>query len=149
MIFPYIRIGGLIPVLLPLVSTGVAVFEGRRAGGITGLVSGILCDISFNQPAGAFTVLLTISGLVIGVLADTTITRGFVAFVFSSAAVLVICSFVQMFPLMYFGNIPPHQLLPTALWELIYSLIFTFPIWFFVRALGKRAQRVSPSGRPL
>ena len=149
MIFPYLRINGLAPLLLPLVSTGVAVYEGRSAGGVAGLFAGILCDVSFNDPVGVFTLLLTLLGLLVGTLADTVITRGFATFLLSCAAVLVFSALIQMFPLVFFERIPPQNLMATALWQTIYSLIFAFPIWFFARALGKRAQRVSPSGRPL
>jgi len=149
MVFPYLRLAGLAPLLLPIVSTGVAVYEGRYAGGIMGLFAGILCDISFLQPTGVFTVLLTITGLLIGTLADTVITRGFVTFFLSCIAVLSVSALIQMFPLVFFAGVPPRLLWGTALWQTVYSLIFAIPIWFPVRSLGKRAQRVSPSGRPL
>ena len=148
-IFPYMRLGGLVPLLLPVASTGIALYEGRYIGGIYGLVTGILCDISFNQPAGVFTVLLTLTGLIVGTLADTVILRGFVTYYISCAAVLVLTAFVQMFPLIVLPtyNIPAYVLLPTAIRQTVYSLILAFPIWFFVRALGTWTDRVSPSGR--
>lgn len=149
MIFPYLRLAGLAPLLLPIASTGVAVYEGRVAGGIMGLFAGIFCDVSFNEPAGVFTVLLTFAGLLIGTLADTVIARGFATYFLSCIAVLAISAFVQMFPIVFFEGVPPQQLMMTALWQTVYSLIYAIPIWFFVRALGMRAQRVSPSGRPL
>jgi len=149
MIFPYLRLAGLAPLLLPIVSTGVAVYEGRYVGGITGIFAGILCDVSFHQPAGVFTVLLTLMGLLVGTLADTVITRSFATFFLSCATVLVISVLVQMFPLVFLEGVLPRFLWTTALWQTIYSLVFSLPIWFSVRALGKRAQRVSPSGRPL
>jgi len=149
MIFPYLRLAGLAPLLLPIVSTGVAIYEGRYAGGITGLFAGILCDVSFHQPTGVFTVLLTLMGLLIGTLADTVITRGFITYYLSCVAVLVFSALVQMFPLVFLEGVPLRLLWMTALWQTLYSLIFALPIWFSVRALGKRAQRVSPSGRPL
>jgi len=149
MIFPYLRLAGLAPLLLPIASTGVAVYEGRVAGGVMGIFSGIFCDVSFNEPTGVFTVLLTFTGLFIGTLADTVITRGFATYFLSCVAVLSISAFVQMFPIMFFEGVPPAQLMATALWQTVYSLIFSIPIWFSVRALGLRAQRVSPAGRPL
>ena len=147
--FPYLKFFGLVPLLLPIVGTGVAVYQGRVAGGIVGVFAGILCDVSFNQPAGLFTVLLTFTGLFVGVLADTVIARGLATYYISCVAVLVLSAFAQMLPLMVFENVPPTPLLALGLRQTAYSLIFAFPIWFFVRALGKRAQRVSPSGRPL
>ena len=149
MIFPYLRLAGLTPLLMPIISTGVAVCEGRDAGGIMGLFAGIFCDVSLNEPVGLFTVLLTILGLIVGTLADTIITRGFASFFLSCVAVLTISALVQMFPYIFLRNIPLQPLVSTAFQQTVYSLLFTLPIWFFVRALGKRAQRVSPSGRPL
>jgi len=148
MIFPYLRLTGLNPLLLPILGTGVAIYEGRDAGGVMGIFAGIFCDISFNDAVGVFTVLLTITGLIIGALADTIITRSFATFFVSCAAVLAISAIVQMVPLVFVQNVSLQALLSTAFRQTIYSLLFTLPIWFFVRALGKRAQRVSPSGRP-
>jgi len=149
MIFPYLRLAGLAPLLLPVVSTGVAVYEGRFAGGITGIFAGILCDVSFNEPVGLFTVLLAFSGLLIGALADTVVTRSFATFFLSCIVVLAISALAQMFPLVFFEGVPPRVLWATALWQTVYSLILAIPIWFFVQALGKRAQRISPPGKPL
>ena len=145
MIFPYLKFFGLVPLLLPLVSTGAAVYQGRVAGGVVGIFAGILCDVTFNEPVGMFTVLLTFTGLFIGVLADTVMARGAATYYISCALVLIISAFAQMFTLMFFENVSSRPLLVMALRQTVYSLIFAFPIWFFVRALGKRAQRVSPS----
>jgi len=149
MIFPYIRLYGFAPLLLPIVSTGVAVCEGRDTGGLVGMIAGILCDVSLGDPVGVFTVLLTVTGIIIGTLADTIVTRGFATFLLASAAVLAVSAFVQMFPLLVFADVPAQPLIATAIRQSVYSILFTFPLWFFVRALGVRAQRVSPSGRPL
>ena len=144
-----LKLFGLVPLLLPIVCTGVAVYQGSAAGGIGGIFAGILCDISFNQPAGLFTVLLTFSGLFVGALADTVIARGLATYFISCVVVLAVSAFAQMFTLMVFENVSSAPLFTMALQQTIYSMLFAFPIWFFVRALGKRAQRVSPSGRPL
>ena len=148
-VFPYLRLFGMVPLLLPIVSTGVAIYQGRVAGGIVGIFAGILCDISFNQPAGMFTVLLTFTGLFVGFLADTVIARGIATYAISCVVVLALTAFAQMSPLLLFENAPSGPLLTMAFQQTIYSLFYAFPIWFFVRALGKRAQRVAPSGRPL
>jgi len=148
-ILPFMRFNGLVPLLLPVASTGIALYEGRYAGGAAGLFAGILCDISFNHPVGVFTVLLTISGLIIGALADAVVLRGFVTYYISCAAVLIVSAIVQMFPLIVSpaSNIPIQSLIAIAIQQTIYSLIFALPIWFFVQSLGKRVDRVLPSGR--
>ena len=140
-IFPYLRLYGFVPLLLPIVSTGVAVYEGRYAGGITGIFAGILCDISFNEPAGVFTVLLTMSGLLVGMMADTVVTRSFATYLISNIVVFALSAFAQMFPLLFFENVPSRPLLTTALWQTVYSFLFVFVFWFFFRALGKRAAK--------
>ena len=145
MVFPYLKFFGLVPLLLPIVSTGAAVYQGRVAGGIVGIFAGILCDVSFNEPAGMFTVLLTFTGLFVGIMADTVMARGGATYYISCAIVLAISAFAQMFPLMFFENVPSRPLLMMGLRQTVYSLLFAVPIWFYVRALGKRAQRVSPS----
>jgi len=143
------RLGGLVPLILPVAATGIALYEGRYTGGIVGLFAGVLCDISFNQPTGAFTVFLTLSGLTIGSLADTVILRGFVTYYISCTAVLIVSAFIQMFPLVVLSayDIPIQAMIPTAIQQTIYSLILALPIWFFVRALGNWTDRISPSGR--
>jgi len=139
MIFPYLRLFGLAPLLLPIVCTGVAVCQGRVAGGVSGLFAGIFCDISLGNPTGLFTVVLTISGIAVGMLTDTVLTRKFGSFFLCSAAVLILSAFVQMFPLFFFQGVPIRLLLVTAAQQTVYSLVFTFPLWFFVRSLGIRA----------
>jgi len=149
MIFPFMRFNGLVPLLLPIASTGIALYEGRDTGGIAGLFAGVLCDVSFNQPAGVFTVLLTLTGLIVGTLADTVVLRGFVTYYISCAAVLVISALTQMFLLIILPeyNVSLLSLIPVAIQQTIYSLIFAFPIWFFISSLGRRAERVSSSGK--
>jgi len=146
-IFPFIRLGGLVPLLLPVVAAGIALYEGRYYGGVSGLFAGILCDVSFNHPVGVFTVLLTTTGLIIGTLADTVVLRGFVTYYINCAAVLVISVIVQMFPLVVLQNISPQVLMGTAIQQTIYSLVLALPIWFFVQALGRHTERILPTGR--
>ena len=149
MIFPHLRLYGLVPLLLPVAGTGVAVYEGRNTGGVVGLFSGLLCDISLNEPAGLFTVLLTVTGLIVGALADTVLTRGFATFITCCAGVLVLSAFAQTLGLMLLSVefVPLQPLIATAIRQTVYSLIYALPIWFPVRALGSRAQRVLYSDR--
>ena len=150
MIFPYIRVIGFVPLLLPIVCVGIAVNEGCHAGGIAGLFSGILCDASFIQPIGAFTVLLTLTGLFIGALFDSVVMRGFITYIFSCFIILILSAIIQIFPYVVFANIAPTTaMLSIAISQTFFSLIFAFPIWFFVRSLGIRMQNVATRERPL
>ena len=149
MIFPHVRMVGFIPLLLPIVSTGIAVYEGCHAGGIAGLFSGILCDVSFNQPVGVFTVLLTLTGLFVGALVDSVVMRGFVVYMISCLVVLIISAFAQMFPLLVFEDFAYAVLFRVAARQTIFSFIFALPIWFVVNSLGRRMQDLSAKERPL
>ena len=134
--------------LLPIAVTGIALYEGRYVGGLSGLFAGILCDISFNQPVGTFTVYLTVVGLGVGILSDTVLLSGFISYYIGCGIVLIVSAFIQMLPIISLpNNIPVGVLMETVIGQTLYSLILAFPIWFFVRALGKRAERISPSGR--
>jgi len=151
-IFPFLRINGLVPLMLPVAVAGVALYEGRHVGGISGLFAGILCDVSFNQPVGLYTVLLTLIGLTVGTIADAAVLRGFVTYYISCAGALVVTVTVQMLMLTmslaaHNQAIPIQAFISTAIQQTIYSLILAFPIWFAVRALGKHAERFLPQGR--
>jgi cell shape-determining protein MreD len=135
MIFPFMRIAGLVPLILPIVSTGIAVSRGRMAGGVSGLFAGMLTDLSFNQPLALFTVILTLAGVGVGAMADTVIAKRFGTYFLSCVAVLAFCAIVQLSPLLIFGAAPILTLFNTALWEIVYSLVFTIPIWLAIRRI--------------
>ena len=135
MIFPYIRLWGLVPLILPLVSTGTAVHGGRFAGAVSGLFAGIFTDLSFNQPLLLFTLILTLLGVGVGSMADTVFAKRFGTYFISCIIVLWVCALVQIFPLLVFGEVPAALLFDTAMWQTIYSLAFTVPIWFVIRKI--------------
>ena len=149
MIFPYMRIVGFIPLLLPIVSVGIAVNEGCHAGGIAGLFAGILCDSSFNQPVGVFTVLLTLTGLFVGALVDSVVMRGFVTYMVCCFVVLIISALVQIFPYFVFDRILERAFLSVALRQTLFSIVFAPLLWFFARALGRQMQNIISRERPL
>jgi rod shape-determining protein MreD len=138
MVFTYIPINGIVPLLLPVAVAGIAVFEGASRGGGYGLLAGMLCDISFNQPIAEMTVFLTLVGITIGALSETIMAKGFPSFFICCLSTLILTSFVQMFSLLFFDRIDVSVLLETAYKQTAYSMIFTFPIYFVVRALGRR-----------
>jgi rod shape-determining protein MreD len=139
MVFIYLPINRIVPLLLPIAVAGIAVFEGSSRGGGYGLIAGMLCDISFNQPIAEMTVFLTLVGITIGALSETIMAKGFPSFFICCLAALGLTAFVQMFPLLFFEEVEMAVLLETAFKQTVYSMIFTFPMYFIVRALGRRA----------
>ena len=139
MIFTYISIDGIIPILLPIAVVGIATFEGSSSGGGYGLLAGMLCDVSFNQPVIVMTVVLTLVGIFVGVLSETVMARGFPTFILCCLGALILTSFVSMFSLLFFSGVDSSALLIIGLKQTLYSMIFAFPIYFVVRSLGHRA----------
>jgi rod shape-determining protein MreD len=141
MVFPYLPLWGVTPVLLPMVVVGVALFEGYVTGGIFGIFAGILCDMSFNQPTIMFTLVLTGVGLLVGLMSDTVLARGFPSFLLCSILALMITAFFQMFGLLFYENVPLASLIDTALYQTLYSIIFSIPMYYASRAISRRVQR--------
>ncbi|SHH76618.1 hypothetical protein SAMN02745823_00918 [Sporobacter termitidis DSM 10068] len=138
MVFTYLPVSGAVPVLLPIAVVGIATFEGSSRGGGYGLLAGMLCDIAFNHPVIVMTITLTIVGIVVGVLSETVMARGFPTYFLGCLAALVLTAFVSFFSLLFFSSVDVTSLLKTAAQQTLYSLIFTIPIYFVVRALGRR-----------
>lgn len=137
LVFTYIPISGIIPVLLPLAVVGIATFEGASRGGGYGLLAGMLCDLSFHKPVLVMTVVLTVVGIVVGVLSETIMARGFPSFFISCIGALVLTSFVSMFSLLFFSGADITALVRIGLLQVFWSLIFAFPMYPVVRSLGR------------
>ena len=140
MVFSEFPIGGAKPLILPVAVVGVAAFGDRIRGGIFGLFAGVLCDAALCRPAILFTLLLTLAGIVVGVLFETLLTRGFPSFLLCCAAVLVVSAACQMFSLLVYYDAQPVELLKTAVYQTVYSLIFTVPVYWLTRITGRIAR---------
>ncbi|MEL4107029.1 hypothetical protein AAFA46_09360 [Oscillospiraceae bacterium WX1] len=138
MIFAYLPIAGVFPVILPLVVVGIAMFEGSARGAGYGLLAGMLCDISFNQPVALMTITLTIIGIGVGILSETVLARGFPTFLISCLGALLLTAFVSMFSLLFFSRVEFSSLLRVGFLQSLYSIFFAFPIYPIIRSLSRR-----------
>lgn len=102
-----------------------------------GIICGILCDLSFNEPAILFTLVLTFTGLVIGYLSDTVLITGFPSYLILSFICLVIFSFIQMFSPLFFMGQPFMSLFDTAWRQTAASLILTIPMYYITRFISR------------
>ncbi len=137
MLFPYLKIAGTAPLILPLAVSGAALFNGRVTGGVIGIVAGMLCDMSFNQPTIVFTIFLAIAGVILGAFCESVLVRGFPSYLLSSLALLIACAVVQMFPLLFFRGVQLGPLLSVALVQTLYSLLFTIPVYYLARFISR------------
>ena len=139
-VFSRVKLFGYTPALLPLAVIGVAMLEGNGRGSIFGLFAGILCDISYNQPAAVMTLTLTVVGWLAGRLAETVVRRGFLAYIALSFCILLLVAFVQMFSQLFFEHAPAGALIRTALGQTLWTLIFILPMYPIIKGLAKRTR---------
>jgi len=143
MFFSRLRIFGAAPLILPVAVVGVALFEGPSWGGGVGVAAGLFCDAGFPETAVFFTILLTLLGMGVGLLSDFYLTKGLSSFILCSALALALIAFLQMFALLVFNGVPPGVLLKTGGIQTLYSILFVFPLYYFVRRIS-RCGRTDP-----
>ena len=78
-------------------------------------------------------------GIVVGLLSETVMARGFPTFFLCCFGALVLTSFVSMFSLLFFSGVDVRALFTIGLKQTLYSMIFIIPIYFAARSLGRRA----------
>ena len=137
MVFTHLPLLGVKPMILPVAVAGASLFKGPVSGGVFGIFAGMLCDLSYNQPTIQFTIMLTLLGIAIGLLADTALVRGFPSFLLCSAIMLLACSLLQALPLTFFRGLKLAPLLDTGLRQTLYSLVFTIPLYYVSRFLSR------------
>ena len=134
MIFPHLRIFGVAPFLFPLAVVGVGLFEGPSWGGGFGLAAGLLCDIMFSNSVALFTIVLTATGMGIGLLSTYLLNRGFPSYILCVCVVLILITFFQKFTLLVYFQESPPALLRVAALQIAYSLLFAVPFYYLARA---------------
>lgn len=136
-VFSRLRPWGVAPLLLPVAVCGAGLFSGRVYGCAFGILAGMLCDLSFNQPAILFTLLLAILGLSIGAMAETVLLEGPLAYGLVCLVSLALCAFVQTARLFFIDGAAPGFLLDTALRQTLVSLLFAVPLYFPAKLTGR------------
>ena len=135
----FVRTGlfGIRPLVLPTAVVSVAVFEGSEKGSLFGLFAGMLCDLSMAQPMIEFTLILTLVGAGVGLLADKLLSRGFPTYVICSVAALAAASAVQTIGAILFSNASGADAFYVAWRQTLCSLIFVWPLYYPARAIAK------------
>ena len=129
-----------VPMLLAVGAAGVGHFESGESGALFGLLSGMLCDVALGRPTIVFTVTLTIIGLLFGWLGETLLTRSFLSYMLCCLAAMIIVSFIQMFPHVFFYGAPIGTLLVTAALQTGISLLAAVPMYFIAKWLAGKAR---------
>ena len=138
LVFPYLRIAGVHPFILPSLAAIAASFEGKREGPVYALVLGLICDTLF---VGAFpcfyAAVLTLSALLAGQAARRLIMPGAVCSLAVSAGALLIADLFNITAFTYSAGTP----LSASLWLTAREILLSLPFAMLVHLVFSRIHR--------
>lgn len=138
LVFPYLRIAGVHPFILPSLAAIAASFEGKREGPVYALVLGLICDTLF---VGAFpcfyAAVLTLSALLAGQAARRLIMPGAVCSLAISAGALLLTDLFNAVAFTYSHGTPPGE----AMWLTAREILLSLPFAMLVHLVFSRVHR--------
>ena len=126
LVFPYLRIAGVHPFILPSLAAIAASFEGKREGPVYALVLGLVCDTLFTGAFPCFyAVVLTLSAL----LAVCSLAV--------SAGALLLTDLFNAVAFTYSHGTPPGE----AMWLTAREILLSLPFAMLVHLVFSRVHR--------
>lgn len=138
LMFPYLRIAGVHPFILPSLAAIAASFEGKREGPVYALVLGLVCDTLFTGAFPCFyAVVLTLSALLAGQAARRLIMPGAVCSLAVSAGALLLTDLFNAVAFTYSHGMPPGE----AMWLTAREILLSLPFAMLVHLVFSRVHR--------
>ena len=138
LVFPYLRIAGVHPFILPSLAAIAASFEGKREGPVYALVLGLVCDTLFTGAFPCFyAVVLTLSALLAGQAARRLIMPGAVCSLAVSAGALLMTDLFNAVAFTYSHGTPPGE----AMWLTAREILLSLPFAMLVHLVFSRVHR--------
>ena len=138
LVFPYLRIAGVHPFILPSLAAIAASFEGKREGPVYALVLGLVCDTLFTGAFPCFyAVVLTLSALLAGQAARRLIMPGAVCSLAVSAGALLLTDLFNTVAFTYSHGTPPGE----AMWLTAREILLSLPFAMLVHLVFSRVHR--------
>lgn len=138
LMFPYLRISGVHPFILPSLAAIAASFEGKREGPVYALVLGLVCDTLFTGAFPCFyAVVLTLSALLAGQAARRLIMPGAVCSLAVSAGALLLTDLFNAVAFTYSHGTPPGE----AMWLTAREILLSLPFSMLVHLVFSRVHR--------
>ena len=132
LVFPYLRIAGVHPFILPSLAAIAASFEGKREGPVYALVLGLVCDTLFTGAFPCFyAVVLTLSALLAGQAARRLIMLAV------SAGALLLTDLFNAVAFTYSHGTPPGE----AMWLTAREILLSLPFAMLVHLVFSRVHR--------
>ncbi|MEG2454992.1 MAG: rod shape-determining protein MreD [Oscillospiraceae bacterium] len=140
LIFPRLPFPGARPMLLPLAAIAVAVREGAAGGAGYGLFVGLIADAVYPGVAGGMTFGLTLAGAASGGLAQYVLRQNYLSCLLCALTTLLCMGAVRVASYLTRGA-ALGALLGVAVPEILWSLVFTLPVYGVYRLISDRVGR--------
>lgn len=137
MLFSRIAPLGVKPLFAPAAAVAVGMFGGGVWGGVFGLFLGFFSDMAYGSGITLLALYPAI-GFFAGVLARWYVNRRFVAYLFVTAAALLITTVFQMLRLLLMMPECVTALVRTGLLQCLWGLPIAAVLYFPVRAVDRR-----------
>ncbi|MBQ3135590.1 MAG: rod shape-determining protein MreD [Oscillospiraceae bacterium] len=120
---------GVTPLLLPVAVTSVAVLEGVSGGAGFGFGAGLLWATAYAGGDGSRVLILTLVGMFVGALARYALARSLAGCLICSAGALSVLLVLRGATELFFMRATLWQLLRVALPQLLWTLVWTVPVY--------------------
>ena len=121
MLFSNIRPLGVCCMFLPAAGVAVAMFEGTTYGAVFALILGIFADMAYVENSYMFTMLFPAIAFFAGFMCQFFVNRRFFAFMFLSAAALLVTAAVQAVSVLIVSGFS-FSIIWTALLQTLWSI---------------------------
>lgn len=121
--------GGLIPQLLPLTVVCIAILEGAYAGTGFGLATGLLWTLTYPGTMSMRILLLSLVGLLVGILAQYALRQSFPGYLLCSAITCAALNILNIFRELLVHSAPFSILLWVGIGETFLTLLWS-PVIF-------------------
>lgn len=144
MVLNRLPVWGVIPVLLPLAGAAVSLWEGPFSGSLFGLFLGLFADGLYPGTPGGMTLGLALLGCLCGLLAQYGLRQNYLGYLLCSALSLTLIDLVRVAWSFFSGLAPLPPLALLAGKEILWSLVFTIPIYPLFKWIHSRVGRKGP-----
>ncbi|NLH01775.1 MAG: PIN domain-containing protein [Clostridiales bacterium] len=135
-VLSYFAVLGVHVFIAPVAVVAVGFFEGGIWGGAFGLITGLFCDMYFNETTVLMTVILSVIGFLSGASAMFIVNKRFFSYFFVSLAALIVVSVCQMFKFIAISDANILSALEVAGLQTLISLPFTYAVYYPCRAIS-------------
>lgn len=147
LLFSQIRPLGVAAMFVPAVVVAIGLFEGGVWGGVFGVVTGILCGMRYSGCLVLFPVLFAIFGFFTGLLTQFFLNKRFFPYYVLCVCAFLLTAFCQMFRPLFITGAPFFAVLRTGLLQVVWSLPFPFLIYFPIKNIVRKQDKLTAPAR--